>query len=317
MFKIENKYFGEYVLIELLNMETGEFVTINKSFGAAIHQIGLRKNNEVMELLDTYSSPKKLKDEFPETYKGAKLFPFPNMIKNGRYSFENTFYQLPLNWVEDGHAIHGFVADKCFEVIQENATQNEAFVILSYNHIHSEGYPFPFQLTIKYLLNCEGFTATTSVLNTGNGSLLLGDGWHPYFNLKDNIHDIYLKIPSANIVEIDEHFIPTGNMIDNKEHLSFKQVGQQHFDTCFQLDDTTPIAVTTIWNKHKNTGVNIWQQTGKCKYNYVLIYTPPGRKSIAIEPMSCQPDAFNNHQHLITLQPSAQFEASFGIQLFS
>ncbi len=316
MFKTEKKHFGDNVLINLLNELSGEFVTINVSFGGAINQIGLRKNDELIELLDTYISPEKVKEGFMETYKGAKLFPFPNMVKNGQYSFKEIAYQLPLNWVEDGHAIHGFVADKPFKIMQELTTENEASVTLGYNHTGSEGYPFPFKLTIKYLLNDNGFTATTSVFNTGSYPLPLGDGWHPYFNLQDKVDDIYLRVSSSAIVEIDEHFIPTGNMIENKENFIFNKIGTHHFDTCFQLDHANSIAVTTVWNKHKNVGVDVWQQTGEDKYNYVLIYTPPGRKSIAIEPMTCQPDAFNNYQHLIVLQPSAVFEASFGVQLF-
>ena len=317
MFAIENKSFGKFKIVELQNKNSGEFAAVNIDFGAAIQQIGLRKNDKVIEVLDTYSSPEAIINDFSQTYKGAKLFPFPNMVKNGQYIFEGINYQLPLNWVEDGHSIHGFVADKTFKVIEKIATDDGAFVIVNYEHGICESYPFSFLLTIKYSLTSNGFSATTTVSNTGQKSMPYGDGWHPYFLFDEmDADNVFLKLPPSAVVEIDEHFIPTGKMIENRNYINFNQLGNLHLDTCFHLDCPGAIAVTQLWHKQKDIGINIWQQTGREKYNYVLIYTPPGRKSIAVEPMTCAPDAFNNHQGLILLKPSEVFEASFGVQLF-
>lgn len=142
-----------------------------------------------------------------------------------------------------------------------------------------------------------------------------GDGWHPYFNLNNLVNEVYLEVPSCTIVEIDEKFIPTGRLIENTDYLSFNKAGSMHFDTCFQLDKTKPVAVTRLYDKQKHITISIWQQTGEGKYNYMLLYTPPDRNSIAVEPMTCQPDAFNNHKDLIILKPFDFFEASFGVQI--
>ena len=67
-------------------------------------------------------------------------------------------------------------------------------------------------------------------------------------------------------------------------------------------------------NKDMDFGFTIWQETGKYKYNFLQVYTPPHRKSIAIEPMTCAPDAFNNKDGLIVLGPFESFYAVCGIK---
>ncbi len=49
--------------------------------------------------------------------------------------------------------------------------------------------------------------------------------------------------------------------------------------------------------------------------NFLQIYTPEKRRSIAIEPMSCLADAFNNKIGLITLKPGKSISHHFGIKL--
>jgi len=68
-------------------------------------------------------------------------------------------------------------------------------------------------------------------------------------------------------------------------------------------------------NKTNTAGYRICQETGKYKYNFLQVYTPPHRKSIAIEPMTCAPNAFNNEQGLIILAPFESFSASWGISM--
>ncbi len=59
--------------------------------------------------------------------------------------------------------------------------------------------------------------------------------------------------------------------------------------------------------------INIWQQTGKWKYNYLQVFIPPSKKSIAVEPMTCAADAFNNKMGLIILNPKKSFSTSCGV----
>ncbi|MCB0643138.1 MAG: hypothetical protein KDC44_15925, partial [Phaeodactylibacter sp.] len=51
------------------------------------------------------------------------------------------------------------------------------------------------------------------------------------------------------------------------------------------------------------------------KYNFLQVFTPDHRQSIAIEPMTCNVDAFNNREGLIVLKPGEAHAASFGLRL--
>jgi aldose 1-epimerase len=51
------------------------------------------------------------------------------------------------------------------------------------------------------------------------------------------------------------------------------------------------------------------------KYNYVVLYIPPDRNSIAVEPMTSSIDAFNNKEGLIILKPEEFWSASMGFSL--
>ncbi len=48
-------------------------------------------------------------------------------------------------------------------------------------------------------------------------------------------------------------------------------------------------------------------------YEYVQLYTAPDRNSIAIEPMTCEPNAFNNKMGLKILAPKESLRSHFTI----
>lgn len=70
-----------------------------------------------------------------------------------------------------------------------------------------------------------------------------------------------------------------------------------------------------VYDKEQNIKIEPWQEKGPNKYNYLQLYIPPDRNSIAIEPMTCNIDAFNNHNGLITLQPKESFDAKYGVRV--
>lgn len=61
--------------------------------------------------------------------------------------------------------------------------------------------------------------------------------------------------------------------------------------------------------------LEFWMKGGKNKFNYLQLFTPAHRKSIAIEPMTCNINAFNNKEGLIILEPEEVLDLSFGIKL--
>jgi len=312
MYKIIKEKFGNFTKVKLLNNNDGEYVSIIPEFGANINEIILKKRGELFSIIDGDKNFTELVEN--KWFKGAKLTPFPNRINKGTYSHSGIEYKLPINFPQ-GHAIHGLVYDKSFKITEENAGESEAVLTLEYTGNKLVGYPFNFSLSITLTLNSKGFVCKTLITNEDKIDIPVGDGWHPYFTLNDQIDDLFLKIPSNKEICVDNLMIPTGKKITMDKFLESNKIGEQNFDTGFVVSYEEGIAKTEITDKKSDITIQIWQETGKNKYNYLQVFIPPERKSIAIEPMSCNTDAFNNKEGLTILKPKEKFSASYGVNL--
>lgn len=312
MFKIKKDRLGKFTRVNIINTQTREFVSVIPAAGGNINEIVLRRRGRKYSIIDRA----KTDDELVENrgFKGAKLLPFPNRINRGQYHFEGKQYHLPINFGR--HAIHGFVYDKNLSIKSKAIEGSYAYVELEYiNDGALEGYPFKFAASIQYyLIKDSAFGCRTIVTNLDESTMPVGDGWHPYFKLNEKVDDLMIKIPSELRLEVDKQLIPTGRFISNNYSQPLR-IGEMSLDTCFYIGDQDRPAVTKIHDPISDLTINIWQETGQEKYNYLQIFTPPSRDSIAIEPMTCAPDAFNNKMGLIVLQPKQALDVSFGVSL--
>jgi aldose 1-epimerase len=307
MYKIEQVPFGEFTKIKLINSASGEFVSIVPEFGANVNEIALISGGGVFSLLDSDKTYKELMKN--EWYRGAKMVPFPNRVENGKYEFERKKYELPINY--EHHAIHGIVYNKNFRMIEKKASSKEAFVLLEYKYNGDlGGYPFPFTIQIRYSLSKNGFRANTIITNTGKLTAPIGDGWHPYFSFGEKVDGLSIKLPSNKKIEVKE-LIPTGKYSTIKDFVSLQKIKATNFNLGLVMRKRKK-ATTTIFSPKNNFSLNVWQSAS---YPYLQVFTPPGRASIAIEPMSCNANAFNNKKGLVSLAPKKSFKGSYGVYL--
>lgn len=313
MFEIKTDYLGDLEIIILTNQNTNEYVTIIPSFGGNICELVLKKGGVLYSIIDGDKSAKELIDNC--CYRGAKLIPFPNRIKDGRYNFNGNTYQLPINHLQESHAIHGFIYDKPTNIIRSGASKQSAFIEMEYIYNGSvEGFPFSFTLIFKYILTVVGLDIETKVKNIGKGDMPFGDGWHPYFSLNEHVDDLFIRIPSTKKIVVDNRMIPAGELVNDDRFRELAQINNTFFDNGYLIEKQAK-AITQLFSKNKNLTINIWQESHSDKYNYLQIYTPPSRKSIAIEPMTCSADAFNNYDGLIILAPEDEFRGLYGVYL--
>lgn len=316
MFKIETGSFGRFRKIRLVNTQTKEYVSIIPEFGGNVNEIVLNKNGKNYSIIDGARNYSQLIGD-KRWFKSAKLIPFPNRIKDGRYCFAGKRYQLPINFPSQNHAIHGFIWDRKLSVKKKTITNYQASVQLAYLYDGSmEGYPFRFRAIITcYLLKDKGFKCTTMVKNMGACPLPIGDGWHPYFKTKGKADSFMLKIPSKRKIEVNARMIPTGRIIPFERFSRLSKIGKIKLDTGFCLKQKEGLVCTEIYDPGLDLKINVWQETGKWKYNYLQIFIPPARTSIAVEPMTCWADAFNNKKSLIILKPKQSFKTTYGVSL--
>ncbi len=312
MFKILTEKFGDFTKVKILNCKSGEYVSIIPEFGANINELILKKN-KLFSIIDGAKNFSELINN--KWFKSAKLIPFPNRINKGIYSYNNAEFKLPINFPTQNHAIHGLIYNKTFKVRNKKTSKTSARIVLEYFGNKISGYPFNFSVMIEYTLSSKGFKCKTIITNQDKVQIPVGDGWHPYFKLGRKVDNLFLKIPSTEKVLVNKLMIPTGKTITMKRFYSLTKINRQEFDTGFVIKSKNKVATTEIKNKELDVTIRVWQETGKNKYNYLHVFIPPSRKSIAIEPMTCNTNAFNNKQGIIILKPNGKFCATYGVNL--
>lgn len=261
---------------------------------------------EEVNLLETYIFEQALLKDLDVTYPNCKLSPFVCRIYQGRYTWKNQTYQIkPLK--ADGNALHGWMYKAGFSVKQKIQSQDAAKLQIqaSYNG-DFDFFPFSFDLNKTYTLHRSGkFKITSHYINTGNTSFPLTDGWHPYFLAPDGTDQTLLEA-DVNEYLAAEKLIPNGKRIAYLPFQKGQQIGSTHWDTCF------------VWKEHGKarltTSIGTLIMENLKGYDFLQIYTPPHRKSIALEPLTGAPNAWNNHIGLITLQPNEQREFTIQMQ---
>lgn len=293
MFEILQQPFGSFEKY-ILKSATSK-VAFVPAFGANI--LSLQFNNT--EILWGFENEAQLTAN--DKSRSIHLAPFPNRIKNGKYTFEVTAYQLSFNKLKENNAIHGFVWNKKFEVISTHAEKDFASITLKYIYNSSElGFPFPFELLYEYTLNKNSFSMKIEAINKGRTNMPFGLGWHPYFTLGTDVREWQLQLPECNILGADERLIPTGGRNSYSSFLQLETIGNTHFDTAFELTDKQDFFETKIFSEKINNTISIKQSN---IFKYLQVYIPPNRNSIAIEPMTCPANAFNSDEALIRLKP--------------
>lgn len=282
-------------------------------FGGNIVELNMLVNGEKTNILDSYYSAEEL-IQF-DYYKSALLLPFPNRLKNGQYQFDGKTYQFPINNAETGNALHGFKDFYKMEVT--SIDENNCSVTLKSQYLgNNSSYPFPFDLEIQYQLDeYNGFVCQVSLTNPNDTAIPIGFGWHPYFQFGNSVEKIALTLPKVDQIEIDDTMIPTGKETEFTVFSSSQFINDTELDTCFKIKENYGTALIELAIPDQNTRMTYWQEADK--FPYFQLFTPPSRKSLAIEPMTCNIDAFNNKEGLLRLESEERFTGKFGIKISS
>lgn len=268
---------------------------IYPNLGASLHKLSLNSIDIIEGISNTFEGL----NDYKNTYKSAFLFPFPNRISEGKFEFDQKKYELDCNESALNNALHGHIYDKPFTVKNIEATESSAIVTLNYaDGGKTKGFPFPYQIEIIYTFSANKIDINFNILNTGKKSFPFGIGWHPYFKT-GNLNLSSLNFEAKNQYLLDEKMIPL-------KEISFKfntplTLKNTFLDDCFITKKPKASFKCDTYKIKMNF-------TSTSQKNYLQVYTPPARNCIAIEPMTCAPNAFNNQNGLLVLEPNAHFE---------
>jgi aldose 1-epimerase len=266
------------------------------------------------EIVDGYAE-----EEICPAGAGQTLAPWPNRLRDGQYTHNGHTYQLPLSEPATHNAIHGLVRWLPWQLIE----RDEASVTVGVDLPAQPAYPWTLSLTTRWALGADGLTVTHAATNRSGDSAPFGLGAHPYLlpAASGSVDDVWLGVPARSRLLLDGRGLPIGAAKvagSEFDYTTPKRIGQAALDTAFGdvvRDGDGRHAVTLATLDGPTT--RVWADSS---FGWWQIYTadtarlPRRRRSIAVEPMTCPPDALRSGRDLIALKPGEPWRGSWGIQ---
>lgn len=246
--------------------------------------------------------------------RGLVMIPWPGRLRDGAYRFDGADLSLPITDKVGHSAIHGLVRDLPWEVVDHAADSVTLTLVLG----PIPGYPFRLGCEVRYSLDDGGLRCETRLENLGDVALPVGSGNHPYLRAgEDPIDGWTLRLPASRILEVDDLIVPTGVETDvTGTDLDFRdgaQIGARALDLCYGglMPDPDGMVRATV-SSPTGDGVTIWMGP---EVGYAVLYTGEaiGRSGLAVEPLTCPPNAFQSGEGLKRLEPSERWGYSWGI----
>ncbi|WP_433657580.1 aldose 1-epimerase family protein [Nocardia sp. CA-128927] len=251
---------------------------------------------------------------------GAALIPWPNRLADGKYRFDGVDHQLALTEPAKHTAIHGLLRWRPWRAT--DAQENEVTMRTT---LHPrKGYPFYLDVAICYALSDDGLTVTTTATNLGDTAAPYGCGQHPYLSPGNGrIDDAILHFDAATRIVTDpDRQLPVGTEPVRGTSFDFatpKPLGALTIDQPFT--DLARDDAGRAWVRLQGNDGAVAELWADDSYSVIQLFTAdtlaPARQrtGLAVEPMTCPPNAFQSGDGLIRLTPGATVQTSWGARL--
>jgi aldose 1-epimerase len=255
-------------------------------------------------------------DDEPPMGCGAVLVPWPNRVAGATWTQRGETHQLETTEAARGNAIHGLVRHESWSEV----SHEDGVVTLEVTVDGAPGWPFPFRTGISYSLSASGLTIEHTVANLGDRPMPFGVGTHPYPRPGNtDVDDCVLTLAAHTVLPVDlDTMIPNGSPIDvSGTEYDFgegRPLRDLELDTAFGGCEPGPDGLVRHSVRSGAAGVEVWAQP---VFRWVQVFTSeyPGKgaRAVAIEPMTCPPDALNSGVDLLWLSPGETWAGRWGI----
>lgn len=250
--------------------------------------------------------------------RGQQLIPWPNRVRDGRWSFRGVDYQLPITEVGYGNASHGLLRWAPWRLAARDATS-----VTVAARLHPQpGWAWTFDCETRYAVSEAGLAVTQHITNVSDGPAPCGFGAHPYLAIGDApLEDVEVTIPATTFVEVDDRMLPVATRPVEGTRYDYRRprlVGDGRLDTAYTglLPDGDG-----CWRvRVAASGRDPWTLWGEAaELPWLQVYTgaaergATGERGIAVEPMTCPADAFNSSTDLLVLAAGQTWTGRWGI----
>jgi aldose 1-epimerase len=267
-----------------------------------------------LDVLDGFSV-----DEPSSAGRGQVLAPWPNRLDGGRYEFDGRPGAAAIDEPELGNAIHGLVRWLPWLL----ASKTDEAVALECVLHPQPAYPWRLELGLEYRLGADGLGIVARATNASTEEAPFGIGFHPYLTVGTPVvDDSLLTIPARRRLVTDERGLPTGDQAVTGSEFDFtvrRPVASTRLDTAYTElirgdDGRTRVELDRPDGERSLT---LWADR---EFGYLMAFTgdtvePRSRRrlAVAIEPMTCPPNALRSGSDVIRLDPGASWSANWGI----
>ena len=290
-------------------IRAGEYTATIAARGAALRELRHRQRDLIVPFPEGGPIP---------DYRGIIAAPWPNRVADGKYTFRGSDYRLPMNEVERDCALHGLA----FPLDWTLKEHTESAVVLACSVGPDPGYPFQLNIVTCYRLGAAGLHQTVAAINLAAETAPYGVCPHPYLLAGPAPLDEWtLEVPAGEFLDVTpDRLLPVrvrpvdGHEFDFRKARSIGATKIDHAFTAitYGADGRTQL----VARDPSGTGVGMaWDRNCQWLQIHTADKQPPApnRLGLAVEPMTCPPDAFNSGQNLIQLAPGEFHEVSWRI----
>ena len=252
----------------------------------------------------------------PAARRGGVLLPWPNRLRGGRWRWADRDLQLDVVSEQSPNAVHGLVTAQPWAVLERSDDAVTVGTVVE----PRAGYPFRLAAAVDYELTADRLSVTVRVRNDSDTEAPLGVGLHPYFAVgggrvdelpEGAIDEAEVTIP-ARTAMVTDGGLPTGETRPFDGALG--RIGDRVIDvplTDLDRDDdgwarvhlrgaagALEIAVDGAWS---------WLQV----FSADTLPAGQRRRSLAVEPMTCPPNALADGADLVVLAPGESWSGTW------
>ena len=259
----------------------------------------------------------------PSHGNGIVLAPWPNRVRDARWTHDGVVQQLDVTDPSRGNAIHGLLRNTAYRVLD----RTEAAVTLGAVVHPQHGWPFLLDTRVRYALADDGLTVTHTARNLGAARAPWAVGAHPYLRVGAGpVEQLTLEAHAPHYLELDAHLVPVavrevapGGPLDLSTP---RALGGLDLNVAYQ-GVRTGAAGAAVLTAPDGARTIVWQDE---PFGWLQVYTPrdfphldasgteTAALAVALEPMSAAPDALNSGEGIAWLEPGESWEASWGVR---
>jgi aldose 1-epimerase len=311
-------------VISLSDLRSGSTAKIAPALGFNCFDFQVRVGDETVSVIDASRHFADGHDK-PSGHGIPLLFPFPNRIRDGRFSWNGKPYEIPSSNASFNakNAIHGFCLDRPWRIQSQGTDFATGVFQLSRDAPDRLSYwPADFRIEVHYTVHGSALRADITITNPSTDPLPWGFGTHPYFKLplssKSRSSRCLILAPASQEWELVDS-LPTGRRVPVSEEKDLRDGA--YFDV-LKLDDVLtglpaePINECGIMDEQ--AGLQITQKFPGV-FRELVVYTPHNRDAICLEPYTCVTDAVNLARRDVetgwrVLEPRAEFRTWIEIE---